>query len=131
MREGRVRATQGRRAGRWTIPGMLLVIVSALLTAGSMTPAQASGGGGNGPSLTISAPVPPRGPAGTHVIASASLWVPGTTITVSIGSTSGCANTTAVDGATAQVNTTGSAQIAFTPGAEQQNHPRQRCGDMQ
>ncbi len=74
-----------------------------------------SGGGGNGPGIVISSPNPPSGPAGARVVVSGSHWVPGTTVTLSIGTASGsCDVTTVVDGASGTVDNTGAVEIAFT-----------------
>lgn len=74
-----------------------------------------SGEGGSNPGVTISAPNPPQGPAGTNIIVSVSNIAAGTQISIGIGSTNGtCTNGTPINGAVGTTNSTGSAQISLT-----------------
>lgn len=111
-----MRTAHGKLPWRHSIQilGALAALVGALVNAPAWaTPA--SGGGGNKPALVISSPMPASGPAGASVVVSASHWVPGTTVQLSIGSTDGtCTNTTALSNASGQVDSTGAADIRFT-----------------
>ena len=72
------------------------------------------GASGGNPSLTISSPNPPEGPAGANVIVTADNITPGQTISVAIGSESGgCASATPISGAAGAANSSGSVQISF------------------
>lgn|GEM_PF-3452580 len=94
--------------------GILALVILLFSSTPALANVSQTGGGGSTVGITISSPNPASGPAGTKVVVSGSNWVPGTTVSVSIGTTNGtCDSTTPVNGATATVNDTGSVQIAF------------------
>lgn len=104
----------------WDVRMRFLVVMGAIFGAALIAmPAQAAtpytGIGGSGPALTISAPNPASGPAGSTLVVSGSHWVPSTIVQLSIGtSANSCASTTALPGATGTVDGTGTVTITFT-----------------
>ena len=110
------RAWRDERPGMWWLSLVTAIACGLLLVVFGSQPAAASGPGGSGPNLTISAPNPPAGPQGTMVILKGAQWPNGTAVRLTITTPGGGCDGSAspAPGGSAQVGGDGTFTATLT-----------------